>query len=358
MEHNINLGANIDERPDIEKAQDHDSSEFASGIPIVWSERKKESWKRYKKRNQHTSLSCVAQSGAKMLGVENVIEEGQFIEFSAKSIYSKRYNKPGGGMNLQDMLSICSKPNVCLESQLPSQGFGETLMNEPYTVTEAMQEVAEKYQAGGYAFVQIDIDKVAAILDQGKAVELFFFFMHSEWWKEEPEIIDMKLGVAEERTARHGVVAVDYTLWKGKKALIIEDSAGNDSSIEGNGQRVITEDFFKIRCFGAGHLLFKKNEGIPEAEKPHFYFTKILTFGMMNNDDVRELQKVLQYEKFLPTHIDGKPLVLGNFLQMTAKALREWQLTHGFEDFRNEKDPRKIRCGSKTCQKLNELYSY
>ena len=108
------------------------------------------------------------------------------------------------------------------------------------------------------------------------------FFLHEEYWKNVPGIIDPKLKVHEGRTSRHGICVTDFTLYNGKKAFITEDSAGNSSSVDGTGQRIITEDFFNERCYGAGYL-------IPKVTSP---FTRTLKMWRRGND-VKELQRII-----------------------------------------------------------------
>jgi len=133
----IETGALLDPRSDEEKAKDykHEVLFPASATPVVWEEKKE--WKFYDKRNQKSSLSGMAQSGAKMLGIEN-----NFVCISAKPVYQSRTNK-GGGMYQKECLSGLCKALSCTEQQLPSQNMGESDINLPYTITQSMQDTAE-----------------------------------------------------------------------------------------------------------------------------------------------------------------------------------------------------------------------
>lgn len=337
-----NLGVIPDLRPIDLKHKDYKHSELASsaGAP-VWKKKAKKDWRFFSKRNQAQSSSCMAQSGVKVLGIENAVETASFIDLSALRVYDSRVNYPSGGMSLFDVLETLTEPTACLEVSLPSQGMSETEMNSRnYSFTEAMKKEAEMYKAGGFvtfdlAFINgrvtkpIDIDAVAAIIEQGKAVEAIFFFMGSEYWKNKPKITDHKLTSFEGRTSRHGIALTDYFLDEdGKKCFLAEDSAGNNSSIDKKGWRIITEDFFKERCYGAGYLLYKENKEMATSKPKHF-FTKTLKYGAVD-EQVRWLQEVLVYEGFMPAIINNKDFVpTKNFKGMTHGGVLKWQTKHG-----------------------------
>lgn len=344
-------GALVDTRKDEEIALDWQHDELAStGVIVEWKEKPESERKFFSKRNQAYSSSCMAQSGVKMLGIDNVAEEGLFFDLSALPVYDARWNKPSGGMALPDLLTNLCKPKACLESQLKSQNMSEHEMNQSFTFTEEMKKTAEKYRSKGFVYVQHDnIDKIAEVIAQGKGVELIMFFLSDEYWKEKPEATDPDLKYWETRASRHGICAVDYFIENGEKCLLIEDSAGNSSSIDGKGQRIITETFLKKRCYGAGYVINKKNnEG--DMEKPVHTFFKTLKYGMKNDPEVKELQKVLQYEKFMPVEVNGVPFPpTGNFLGMTLGATKKLQAKYNLVA--------DGIVGPKTNAKLNELYS-
>jgi len=134
--------------------------------------------------------------------------------------------------------------------------------------------------------------------------------------------------------------AVDFTLYKGKKALIIEDSWGKNRGI--NGQRVITEDFHKARNFFAAYPINFRFEELPE--KPRWVFNRDLYYGMKNDKDVEMLQRCLAYLKLFPN--EGR--FTGNFFGLTLKAVKEFQKQYGL--------PQTGYVGPETRKKLNELF--
>lgn len=151
--------------------------------------------------------------------------------------------------------------------------------------------------------------------------------------------------------ARHSVAAVDYTLYNGKKALIIEDSWGLDSGIE--GQRVITEDFFNARCWFAAHFMnFAFEDQTADPQKPHYVFNRDLEFSptvAYGDKDVIALQDILKYEGLFPKNIEST----GYFGSITRDAVGDFQVKHGVVAPGGEGYG---RVGPRTRAKLNELY--
>jgi hypothetical protein len=355
-----NLGVTEDPRTEVAKAQDWRHEEVAAGVTAgaKWKEKPRDKWRRYVRRYQAYSSSCMAHSGVKVLGVENVPEEGSFVELSALPVYRARSNYPYEGMFQQNTLDLLCKPTACSEAQMPSMGMTEEAMNRPLPAfNDAMRATAELYRANGYIFLEPgNIDAMAELIEKGKAIHLIMFFTDEEYWRTIPKIIEPGLTRFDAHARRHGIAAVDYTLKDGKKALVIDDSAGPTSTFAESGQRLITEDFLKARCYGAGYLIERKNAPL-DTPKPKHTFTVPLFYGLVGDPEVAAMQKVLQYEGHLALTLDGAPLPLGNFYSMTAGALKKWQVKHGITDFANEPDVRKIRFGPKSIQLANTLYA-
>lgn len=315
-------GALLDPRPIVEKQRDykHEDIFTASATPVVWEE--KTEYKFFDKRNQASSLSCMAQSGVKMLGIETK----PFQTLSAKGVYLSRSNKHYGGMFQQECLDALTKPLAPLEKSLPSQNMGEEAINEPFTMSKKLEVEADEFKATKYVIMSTgNIDKVASVVAQGKAVQLMMFFTDAEWWKPIPTVIDATLTPYENRALRHGIAVVDYTLYKGEKALIIEDSSGNQYSLNGTGQRIVTESFFKARCYGIGYL----TKDIPN-DMIIPTFRRGATGSM-----VKKLQTKL-----------GGLVVDGIFGAKTETAVKNYQLAHGLK-------PDGV-VGTKTASQLNK----
>lgn len=359
-------GGLIDNRPPEAQAKNwiHDEIAAASA-PVNWVEKDPSTYRSFPERFQDQSFSCMAQSGEKTLGVENANVAGVFPVLSAQPVYQGRVNAPQAGMFQYDLFARLTKDLSPLESEVPSQHMSEDQLNVPVVLSGSETADADKYKANSYIFFNVaintttgkvqnalDIDQVASVIAQGKAVHLMNFFTDAEWWVPYPSLIEADLTLYN-GSEHHGVSAVDFTLYKGEKALIIEDSAGNDTGIGGHGQRVVTESFLKARCYGAGYLI----KTLSAPSKPQHVFTQPLTYGMVNNADVTELQAILQYEGFMASIVDGAPFApTGNFFGMTAAALKAWQIAHGIEDFANDPNVADVRFGQKSIDLANKLY--
>lgn len=347
---NIFTGVVEDPRIASAKACDYQAEEVVQFATPKWVEESPERWRRFPVRNQNGSSTCVAQTGAKMLGIENILEEmnNPFKIFSALDIYDRRQNKPQEGMWGVDALTILSQFGATTDDRLPSQLLTEAQANRPIVRAVEDLSIADKYRAGGYVQLPFEIDKIAAVLEIGKPVMLFFSFGNGEW----NDVPELKISNPQ---YRHSITGVDKTIWKGEKAIIIEDSWGNFNAW--HGQRVITEKFLKERLFFAGYLLDLSNDHRkPEEkkdEKPHYKFIRNMGWSYVARDDVKKLQDILRFEGYFPKN----QVSTGKFLQITAKALQKWQITHGIMDFAKETNLQKIWARTKTLAELNKIYS-
>lgn len=331
MEKESYFGVAEDSRSEFEKAQDISDREIASGASdIRWEKKDPSAWKRYSVRNQDGSYSCVAQAIAKFLE----IAKGEVQ--SAHPIYRSRINFPGQGMIPADAGNIAISQGTVREDQDPSQNLNEADMN---------RVIAPNISPLPNDFIKVmmnpvDIERVASAVQAYGHCLLLVRGSVSEW-SGKPVYDPMA-----KRDLDHEVCAVDYFLDEsGAKCILIDDSWGNATTIGNGGQRVITEDYFKAR-FTEGMYFIPK-------EKPHHLFSNILAFGMMHDKDVMALQDILKFEGFFPKEIPSS----GNFLQVTARSVKDWQLYHGLTDFQHENDLRKIRCGAKSLAILNALYN-
>lgn len=341
-------GVTIDPRTMEEKDMDYDHGEIALGAAVDWRNKPQEEWNKYPIRAQDGSGSCVAQSTAKLLGVENRRETNDFRIFSALDIYDRRETKPQSGMWAQDAFSIACKHGATFEELLPSQNLNEEKMNKPVTRTKEMLDIAQTYKAGGYVSISsLNIDDIAQVIASGKAVMLFVKFSADEW-------TDVPVAKKLFTDLAHAVAAIDYTMWKGEKALIIDDSWGKFYGFD--GQRVLTQSFLKKRCYYAGYLLDLSNDwrkDVTPPAKPKHYFSHNMYYGSRNNEEVKWLQKVLKYEQLFPQTAD----ITGNYFQITAKAVLAWQRKHKVATDVELDSLAGETCGIKTLGALNDLYS-
>ena len=264
-----------DPRSEEQKSLDYDYSELAKGdVPLNWIEYNEKNLKTYEIQNQDGSLSCVGQATAKILAMHEVKEGKGYTRLCPKFIYDFRQNYPAGGMFMQDALSIACKYGSCPEKDLPCDSKGETFMNDKSLITEELKTKAYPFRAKYYFEITGGIDDIAEVMEQGYGVLLWFRFDYDEWLDVPVLHADSKLQCS------HGVAGVDYCLYNGEKALVIEDSWG--PGYGKGGRRIITETFLKARKLYAGYITSLQN----------FVFTQTLRYGSRGLE-VKKLQEVL-----------------------------------------------------------------
>lgn len=343
-----NPGALLDMRSEEEKAQDYHFSEIVSAVePVNWIEKPQSQWRKFPIFSQNGSGSCVAQTLRKLLGIYVWIRTGVWVDLSASHIYQRRANRPAPGMAGTDAFSIGQK-GTTLEQFAPSENMTDAQMDS-VNVIPFMQKIGESFKLGAYITVSpTDIDTIASIIQKtGKGVMVWFYFDNSGEWIDVPEVHNPNLDLYASTTNRHSVTAVDFTLYKGKKALIIDDSWGLARAM--NGQRVITEDFFKARNFFAAHFQNFAFEQV--TEKPKHTFTKPFEFGS-RSDDVKALQDILKYENLYPTNTEST----GYYGTITAAGVLKWQTQHAVAPASEITPLAGRRVGAKTIAALNQIY--
>lgn len=335
MEQEKYIGVVEDPRSELEKSFDFKHDELGEAAPVVWNE--KTEFKSYLIKNQDGSSSCVSQAVSKMLG----ILQPEYVNLSPKFIYTRRANYPDGGMYLPDALNIARKQGSCLETSLPSDFTPESFMNDkaqetPNCVTEAL-----KYKQQGYVSLNDphDIDAIAAVLSKGLPVLLGVRFDYDEW-TETPTV-----NPNSKNTCGHGIVATDFGLINGVKTIAIDDSWGVHYGR--GGQRFITEEFLKAKCFYAGYLLPLVKEQ-QDTTGFHYKWTEYMQFNNPKNNktDVYALQSALQKLGLFPANLKAT----GWYGAITRKAVYDFQVkyvgTHN----------KGVQVGVKTLAKLNEMF--
>jgi len=301
MEDNY-LGIVEDPRSEEEKAKDYKTSDLAQGdIVLNWKEFDVDNYVPFEIQNQDGSSSCVAQATAKILAMHEVKEGREYKRLCPKFIYTRRANYPDGGMWLPDALSIACKYGSCPEEMMPCDNKGESFMNNKEEHSDCSKE-AIKYKGKLYFQITGGIDEIAKVIEQGYGVLFGFRFDYDEWtttpWLKPTS--ELKCG--------HGVAGPKYALYKGEKAIIIEDSWGPGHGK--GGVRIITESFINARNFYAGYITSY------EDALNKFIFTKTLKKGMPKCLDVKMLQ----------TKLGIKPD--GIFGPLTKSAVMAFQKSH------------------------------
>lgn len=333
-------GALIDTRTEVAKAKDYKFGEIVSAIePVVWVEKPQSVWRKFPISNQNGSGSCVAQTLRKLYGVYIWLNTGSYVDISASHIYQRRSNRPAGGMGGEDVFTIGQK-GTTLNDFAISDNMTDSQMDS-VVVKPFMEKVGETFKLGKYIVVSpTDIDTIASIIQAtSKAVMVWFYFKRDEWTNI-PTVLYSDLDRYASTTARHSLAAVDFTLlgqsnipdypqfW-GKKSLIIDESWGLTTAM--NGQRIITEDFFTARNFFAAHFM-------------NFAFEEATILKPSYNTSVVSLQNCLKFEGLFPVNVEST----GVFGPITTKAVKAFQLKYGIDQVGT--------VGPKTRAKLLELY--
>lgn len=324
------LGANIDTRSKEEQAKDfaHEERGLASATGVLWEEFTDLVGLPIKR--QYYTSQCVGQSTAKHLAYNNLLETGTYTDLSGEFIYYFRINKntPNpGGMGYDNTGQIGVKKGACHSSRI-EQRFRET--DPDPIITDAM--LTEALDARGLAYFaleDINIDTVAAMIQQQGSCILWFFFDKygiglDEWWRVEPTIRLSNLTVNDSKSTRHSVFGAKAGLYNGKKVIRIEDSAGNSSALN-DQNRFVDAEFIKARCYKAWYIVDKKNLPNPVSPKPKVKLTTLLKVGA-NGEEVKALQSVLIYEGLLQI---SNPT--GLFRGMTLKAVKQYQAKNGLK---------------------------
>lgn len=341
-------GAIKDPRPPEEKEKDYWFNEIVSTPEAVnWMEKKPEEWRKFPIFNQDGSGSCVAQTVAKLLGILYWLKNNQYVHFSATHIYQRRQNRPQSGMWGVDAFNI-ARQGVTLEELVPSQNLNDAQM-DGIQIPQYKQDVGAVFKIGNYVTMPTkDIEIIASTIQKtGKGVMVWFYFKRDEWTNE-PKIKYPNLAESGLDVVRHSVTATDFTLYKGEKAIVIDDSWGTQFGVA--GQRVIRESFYKARnLFAAYPIGFKFDEA--QTPKPKYTFTKTLSFGT-TDPDIKALQDILKYEGLYPLNTESS----GYYGAITAKGVLGFQKKYKVAPDAELDALAGKTVGAKTIAKLNEIY--
>lgn len=301
----IFLGVIDDPRSEEEKAKDYPSEEILGMGTVTWQEKPESEWIKLSLRDQVQSFSCGSHAGAK------AFEAFTGLVMSAHPVYRQRKNFPAGGMYGQDIGDILKKNGTTLEIEDKSNLCNEEEMNRDITVETP-------YKIGGYYFLRygntIDMDTIGAALEAGHPVIFGIASTHQEW-------NDCPVPTAPETNFRHFVTAIpgNHLLYKGEKAVVIDDSWGHATTLGSGGQRILTESFLKKRSWHAMALIPRKLED----SKPKFDVTRNMRAGYFG-EDVKKLQACLAYLNYFPK----TQVFTGYFGTITKNAVIKFQTAH------------------------------
>ena len=313
-------GAIDNQTPD-QKAKNYSFNEMVvSANPVLWEER---DWKRYPIRMQDGSGSCVAQTIALMYSIIFKQRYNLWKDFSSSFPYRRRSDKTQSGMQSTDVLNIVPKIGNVFEDYLIGQNMSDSQIDS-LTELSFLEDMAVLYKMNVITFPTLDFEEIASVTQTtGKGIMVWFKFAIADW-------TDIPFNSGQPIISGHSVTVVDAVLYKGKKYLVIQDSWGQSFGL--NGFRLISEEYFKDRCFFACYFMsFKKL--VEATDKPHF------------DGSIKSLQDILKYEGFFALNIDST----GIFGNITQAALISFQKKYNIV-------PSLGNFGPLTKAKLLELY--
>jgi len=303
------LGANLPTQNDID-SQIHFQDIVATAAPVKWLPldiNNLPSWPQY---DQNATYECVAHTDALTDSILYQMKTGNEIKFSPTWIYSNRVNKPTAGMVGTDVFKISKNIG----------GIPYELLPTPQTEIEAnnvkvypwFSDIAKVFQSDseGIIIPIKDMDTLVSIQQvTGKPIMVWFEFNWGDWARQIP-IIGQYFPAL-----RHSVTFVpsrdgkpSYGLYNGEKAIVIQDSTGLSTSL--NGKRIITESFYnKYNIFAMYKMRFKFD--VKQGER---YDGSIIS-----------LQKCLRSIGLFPTNVEP----VENYGRITKGAVIKFQALNG-----------------------------
>ena len=307
----FHLGANIDERPQVQKDQDYHADEVAGAPAVVPFAHPKPTELKATIFNQWYVGSCVPHGFLTQLEYEGILPP----ELAAQLVtYRQRSNYPQAGSIATDIYDKL-RAGIKAHSFFPTpEGFTEAQATAmPLTAGEKILKDFNYFQITNYGTVP---GEVAA----GKAVSIFIYATTEEWSQEYVEAKET-LSITDSRaTVRHCVCLVpegDF-MENGKQWLTVHDSAW----FGGRSLRYISLNFLLTRAFYAGKVYATGTLPTPPAPVATLPTTPC-QYGDRGSAAVEALQAFLVKEGKLDAQY-----VTGNYLALTAKAVLWWQLEH------------------------------
>lgn len=284
----LNRGTGALKDPHDPKNYKHAEIFGVSKAPL-WQEKSPEQWKRYGEiRDQFTSASCVGQTVALCIGIENFREEGKFNHFSARPNYAKGFVAPDGGMYPSVGFKYGSEFGVPFEIQMRSQLIDEQSMRLINDEKAGDLLVAKIFRGGPYVEIDVtNVDAICSVTDRNKGVGISIRF-DGDLHPDNPNLSKSgKYG--------HEITVVDYCLFNGVKGLVYQNSWG----VWGyKGLGFIPLTAFAKGCDSVFYFedLANKQQGENDVlqAKPTYAFTKKMKLGA-KNDEVAMLQRCLGY---------------------------------------------------------------
>lgn len=334
-------GLQLDIRSSSEKEKDWFAIEVYSPDTMLPAFREvgENEWRKYQKRYQDGSGSCVANTVAKMFEVRKQLSTGQSIKFSHAPIYKKRSNKPSVGMIGVNALEIACDTGTCREVDMPSEGLNDKQLDALALPTN-FEQLNNDLKPSAFLQNPKNFDYVAATVEKFGCAMVWVETDYASWCKDIPTPFAPKRG-----EVRHSITAVDAVTYNGVQYLVIEDSWGEFGIF--HGQRLITREMFNDAViFGAIFTDFMFNI----TDHISYPFNTIMRFGEKSAEIVR-WQKYLQSKGFFPTNVE----CTGYYGNVTRKATLNFQTAFNVASAKELAALAGKRVGAKTLAAANSM---
>lgn len=322
------FGKGILDRPtDPSDPRDYRHEEIAAFAPVEWMEKRAAEFLTYPKHNQNGSSSCVANTKAKQLEVDELGENGVYRQLSPRSIYGYGFIPDTGGMYIRKAADIITSQGATLGSILSSEGLSEGDMRNLSDYHKDGQQIAKIYKCDSVVFCNKDFDTIASVLEnfrsagKPKAVGIAVPGWKNQTWQG----TNPMPGVGAPDWY-HAVTVIDYGLMGGKKFLSIDNSWGESVGLA--GQQFLGEEYEPL-IYSADYTLNLSDDWMSSMAtiiKPSYQWNTDLAVGD-SGTDVQVLQKALQSLGMFP--IDSVVTPTGYFGGITRQAVLTFQSVYG-----------------------------
>lgn len=276
----------------------------------------------YPYTNQYGTSSCVPHAITLALSIEVNEKGGAFTLLSALFPYRLRSNFAQEGSAPQNIFEICRKFGAPLLSVLPevqTEYEANALWLTPALYANAALHKGLTYFTFG---TPNNINSIAQVAQQGRAVVITLFATYDEYSKQYPSI-DVPTLNKYQAEVQHEVCVLPHSGFtlNGVKYVAIQDS----SWFAGWKLRYLSEAFIKARVYGAGYWLTVPPVITPSIVYPAHTFTSALRYGD-EDEEVRWMQLLLIAEGLLPADC-----ATGLFAGRTLAAVKAFQAKYASE---------------------------
>jgi hypothetical protein len=336
-------GALADDRSELDKIKDYTHEELFGAGAVEWLPWDESKIPSTTIRDQDGSGSCGAFTLTKVLSLNNVPEKG-YRDLLPAFVYNLRYNKPGEGMAMFDLLKIAVTNGATDINPFSYEKVDEKTINS-YVPTLLEKDNASEYRAKNYVYIDPqNTDQIYEAVKNGYYPIILLRCLFKEW-TETPYLTQGYTGQFE---MSHYVPIIYGGLRDGKQMFLVDDSWG--SSYGKNGRRYVSAEWIRNRVASCAYTV--DLSGNLPAEPTFPKINRVLSIGMKNDSDVKNLQDILKYAGFMDKSIPST----GNYFTMTANAVYKFQVANNVDTIQVLQKLAGKSVGPKTLAVINKKY--